>query len=199
MLFPSCILLFFAARSQNTFEPVRPQKRIVATRIDTSLAIDGRLNEPAWQIAAIVRDFGEIDPVQGGMPSQRTVIKLLYNKDYLYIGAICYDTVGRKGLRVPNFQRDFNPPDHDHIAVLLDGFHDARNAMAFLVNPYGVQRDVLCFDNRLFDVNWDGLWKARTSRSDSGWIAEIAIPWKTLRYAGGDLQSWGINFVRMRR
>ncbi len=189
------------AYAQNTFDPIDPQKRVVPVRIDTSIQIDGLLKEPVWDQAAVVRDFGEIDPLQGGVPSQSTVIKLLYNREYLYIAAICGDSVGRRGLRVPNFQRDFNPPDHDHIAILIDGFHDTRNAMAFLVNPYGVQRDVLCFDNRLFDVNWDGLWKARTSLSDSGWIAEIAIPWKTLRYPNhvNDLQRWGINFVRKRR
>jgi len=202
MLFLSCCLLsFLKGLSQNTFDPLRPQKRIVATRIDTSIVVDGLLNEAVWRDAAVVRDFGEIDPVQGGVPSQSTVVKLLYNKNFLYIAAICYDTAGRKGLRVPDLFRDFNSPDHDHIAILLDGFHDERNAMAFLVNPYGVQRDVLCFDNRLFDVNWDGLWKVRTSRTDSGWIAEIAIPWKTLRYPGkdGGFQTWGINFVRKRR
>jgi len=193
--------LTLEAAAQSTFDPVQPPKRVVATRIDTSLVIDGSLDEPAWQYAAVVHDFGEIDPLQGGMPGQRTAVKLLYNKEYLYIAAVCGDSVGKGGLRVPNFQRDFNPPDHDHFAILIDGFHDARNAMAFLVNPYGVQRDVLCFDNRLFDVDWDGLWKVRTSRSDSGWIAEIAIPWKTLRYPdnGGNLQTWGINFVRKRR
>lgn len=186
--------------AQNTFDPIEPQKRIVPVLIDTTIVIDGLLHDPAWDRAAVVRDFSEIDPIQGGIPGQSTVIKLLYNKEYLYIAAICGDSVGVKGLRVPNFQRDFNPPDHDHIAILIDGFHDTRNAMAFLVNPYGVQRDVLCFDNRLFDVNWDGLWKVRTSQSDSGWIAEIAIPWKTLRYPNVNaLQTWGINFVRKRR
>lgn len=199
--FCSCFGLFLKAGAQSTFDPIRPQKRVVATKIDTFVVIDGMLNETAWERAAVVSDFGEIDPVQGGIPGQRTEIKLLYNKDYLYIAAICSDSVGKKGLRVPDFQRDFNPPDHDHLAILIDGFHDTRNAMAFLVNPYGVQRDVLCFDNRLFDVNWDGLWKVRTHLSDSGWIAEIAIPWKTLRYPdnGGSLQTWGINFVRKRR
>lgn len=196
-----CLAVSFSATAQRTFDPIQPQKRVVAFKTDTSVVIDGSLDEAVWQYAAVVSDFGEIDPVQGGVPRQSTIVKLLYNKDYLYVAAICRDSVGRRGLRVPNFQRDFNPPDHDHIAILIDEFHDARNAMAFLVNPYGVQRDVLCFDNRLFDVDWDGLWKVRTSRNDSGWIAEIAIPWKTLRYPdnGANLQSWGINFVRKRR
>jgi hypothetical protein len=84
---------------------------------------------------------------------------------------------------------------------MIDGFRDSRNAMIFLTNPYGVQRDVLSFDDRYFDVEWDGLWKVRTQQTDSGWIAEFAIPWKTLRYSPGQttFQTWGINFCRQKR
>ena len=73
--------------------------------------------------------------------------------------------------------------------------------MAFTTNAYGVQRDLLVFDDVLADLDWDGLWKVRTNRTDSGWIAEIAIPWQTLRYpkSTDSLQNWGINIMRNRR
>ncbi|MEM6346053.1 MAG: DUF5916 domain-containing protein [Bacteroidota bacterium] len=64
---------------------------------------------------------------------------------------------------------------------------DQRNAAGFEVTPYGSQREVQVIDGREFDANdnWDALWFVRTSISDSGWVAEMAIPWKTLRYRQG--------------
>lgn len=105
--FCSCFGLFLKAGAQSTFDPIRPQKRVVATKIDTFVVIDGMLNETAWERAAVVSDFGEIDPVQGGIPGQRTEIKLLYNKDYLYIAAICSDSVGKKRTACARFPKRF--------------------------------------------------------------------------------------------
>ncbi len=83
----------------------------------------------------------------------------------------------------------------------FDGFLDKRNAMIFTTNPHGVQRDFLSFDANYIDLDWDGLWRVRTSRTDSGWVAEFAIPWKTLRYPKSidSLQTWGFNINRSRR
>jgi len=90
---------------------------------------------------------------------------------------------------------------HDLITLTFDGFNDKRNAMCFASNAFGVQRDYLSFDDLYYDVDWDGLWKVRTTRTDSGWYAEIAIPWQTLRYkkTSDSLQNWGFNMYRNRR
>jgi hypothetical protein len=202
ILFIAVLLLFCnAGFCQATFDPIQPQKKIVPFRIISQLNIDGRLDESAWDSARGVDDFIEILPNQGNPPSHRTVVKMLYNENYLYVGGICLDDEGKRTVRVPDFRRDFHPPSHDIFGFVIDGFKDTRNAMMFLTNPYGVQRDVLAFDDRSFDVEWDGLWKVRTQRTDSGWIAEISVPWKTLRYSPTevDFQTWGINFCRQRR
>jgi hypothetical protein len=194
-----CILFCLSIHAQTVFDPIQPQKKIIPTAIESFLSIDGLLNEPEWTSINGIDDFVTVSPVQGEKPSQRTIVKLAYNKVFLYIAAICMDSVKR--LRVPDFKRDFFPPDHDHFAIMIDGFKDERNAMAFLFNPFGVQRDVLCFDDRFFDVEWDALWQVRTHITDAAWIAEVAIPWKTLRYPATDIdfQTWGINFCRARR
>jgi hypothetical protein len=85
--------------------------------------------------------------------------------------------------------------------MAIDGFNDGRNAMVITTNPHGVQRDFLSFDATLIDLDWDGLWKVRTSRSDSGWYAEFAIPWKSLRYnkPTSETAEWGYNMNRSRR
>jgi hypothetical protein len=194
-------IFYNVAIAQAVFEPLKPQKRIVPVKTNDELIIDGQLQEPAWNSATIFDDFTEINPIQGRTPSQHTIVKLLYNSSYFYVATICFDNEGKNSIRVPNFKRDFQPDDHDYFGVIIDGFRDRRNAMVFLVNPYGVQRDALTFDDRFFDPEWDGLWKVRTVRNDSGWIAEIAIPWRTFRYPPdlSGAQTWGVNFCRQRR
>ncbi len=100
-----------------------------------------------------------------------------------------------------DFIRDFDITRHDLVSLAFDGFNDHRNAMSFVTNAYGVQKDLLAFDDLYYDINWDGLWTVRTNRTDSGWTAEIAIPWQTLRYpkSKDSIQSWGFNVYRNRR
>ncbi|HYM94181.1 MAG TPA: DUF5916 domain-containing protein, partial [Chitinophagaceae bacterium] len=138
---------------------------------------------------------------QGKAPNFETQVKILYNRQYLYFGITCYDSLGKKAIRATDFRRDFNFRSHDHIALSFDGFNDKRNAMAMMVNAYGAQRDQLVFDDIFTDLDWDGLWKTRTTRTDSGWVAEIAIPWQTLRYpkTKDSIQQWGFNVYRLRR
>ncbi|WP_128544595.1 carbohydrate binding family 9 domain-containing protein [Larkinella soli] len=185
----------------RTFRPDSVQKAVQAVAIEKNLTVDGLLSETEWRQARPVADFRQIDPVQGGRPRSPTEVRVLFNRKYLYIAAINYDSLGSRGLRAPDFRRDFNPGGHDYFGLSLDGFNDRRNAMAFLTNPFGTQRDLIAFDDVLTDLDWDALWRVRTSRTDTAWVAEIAIPWQTLRYARttDSTADWGINFFRNRR
>lgn len=189
------------AQDASVFKPDAVKKEVVATRISSSLKIDGLLNEAVWQQALPAPDFIQIEPLQGQPASQLTSTRVLYNRQYLYVGIIAYDSAGKKAIRATDFRRDFSVRSHDQVAISFDGFNDHRNAMAFTTNAYGVQRDLLVFDDVLTDLDWDGLWKVRTNRTDSGWTAEIAIPWQTLRYpkTADSLQQWGFNVMRNRR
>ena len=189
------------AQDASVFKPDAIKKEVVATRISQTLRIDGKLDEPEWQQALPAPSFVQIEPYQGASPNHPTSTRVLYNRQYLYIGIMAYDSGGKKAIRATDFKRDFSVRSHDHVGISLDGFNDHRNAMAFTTNAYGVQRDLLVFDDVLTDLDWDGLWKVRTNRTDSGWVAEIAIPWQTLRYpkSTDSLQQWGINVVRNRR
>lgn len=183
------------------FAPSKKRRVILATEVHDRLKIDGHLDEALWQQAVPARQFVQVDPKQGKIATFDTEVRVLYNRHYLYISAINHDSLGRKAIRTPNFKRDFSSMAHDLFSVSIDGFNDQRNAMAFATNPYGTQRDLLAFDDFLYDMDWDGLWKVRTSRTDSGWVAEMQIPWQTLRYArsADSVQTWGINFARNRR
>ncbi|QDK77450.1 carbohydrate binding family 9 domain-containing protein [Spirosoma sp. KCTC 42546] len=183
------------------FTPSKKRRVIQAVEISDKLKIDGRLDELDWQRAKPISRFVQVDPKQGMAANFDTDIRVLFNRHFLYIAATNYDSLGRKGIRTPNFKRDFSAMAHDQFGVVIDGFNDQRNAMTFATNPYGTQRDLLSFDDLLNDIDWDGFWKVRTSRTDSGWIAEMQIPWQTLRYvrSADSTQSWGINFFRRRR
>ena len=202
---PSLLLCFLSlqlfAQDAEIFKPDSIRKEIDAVEINAMLHIDGVLNEPEWQLAISSPPFTEIEPFQGSTAAFETYVKVLYNKEYLYFGIFSKDSLGRKAIRATDFKRDFDFQRHDLINISIDGFNDKRNAMCFATNAYGVQRDHLAFDDLYYDVDWDGLWRVRTTRTDSGWYAEMAIPWQTLRYpkTQDSVQNWGLNIYRNRR
>jgi hypothetical protein len=190
-----------ASQSADVFAPDSVKRTITAVRIETQLRIDGVLNEPEWNLAKSSPRFTQVEPHQGAPSSFETTVRVLYNKQFLYVGIFSQDSTGKKAIRATDFKRDFDYLAHDLVTLTFDGFNDQRNAMCFATNAYGVQRDYLAFDDLYFDVDWDGLWRVRATRTDSGWYAEFAIPWQTLRYrmTADSVQSWGFNVYRNRR
>lgn len=200
------IMLFYAsivrAQDMRIFKPDSIRESVDAVEIIRNMRIDGVLDEAEWNLAKPSPRFTQVRPIQEVPPNFDTSFKVLYNSNYLYVGVVCYDSLGKKAIRAPDFKRDFNWMQHDLINLGFDCFNDKRNSMTFAVNPYGVQRDYLTFDGGMYvDIDWDGLWLTNTTRTDSGWVAEIAIPWKTLRYpkTSDSTQNWGFQLYRNRR
>lgn len=189
------------AQSANFFTPDSVKKEVAAKKIYSSLHINGVLGEPEWSHVKASSQFIQIEPNQGAPATFETEVKVLFNQQNLYVGIFAKDSMGKKAIRATDFVRDFSALSHDHVVVAFDGFNDKRNAMCFATNAYGVQRDYLSFDDLYFDYDWNGLWTVRTTRTDSGWYAEMAIPWQTLRYKKSidSIQAWGINIYRNRR
>lgn len=198
---PLFVELECGAQTASVFRPDSVKKEINAKKIYSQLHIDGVLNELEWSYTTASSSFVQIEPNQGAPPNFETLVKVLFNQQNLYIGIFAKDTMGKRAIRATDFMRDFNALAHDHIVVTFDGFNDKRNAMCFATNAYAVQRDYLSFDDLYFDYDWNGLWNVRTTRTDSGWYAEMAIPWQTLRYRKSvdSVQTWGINIYRNRR
>ncbi len=195
--------LFFAAYSQEAeiFRPDSTKLELTAIETKSIIKIDGVLDETAWSEVPKSPSFTQVDPNQKAQPSQDTDVKVLFDDRMLYFGIFCKDSLGKSAIRATDFKRDFDHRTHDLININLDAFNSERNAMTFAVNPYGVQRDYLSFDALYYDVDWDAIWQVRTSITENGWIAEIAIPWKTIRYPHLDHenQQWGIQIYRNRR
>ncbi|MXV51559.1 hypothetical protein GS399_11310 [Pedobacter sp. HMF7647] len=181
-------------------QPTNPKPQLKASKATSPIKIDGILDEAAWKIPDSAGYFIEVEPHEGSAAKFPTMVRIVYDDQNLYIGAVCYDSIGRKGIRVTELRRDFEISKNDVFGICIDAFNDKRNNVTFAANPYGAQHDYLSFDAQLTDIYWNGLWKVRTSIQSYGWIAEFEIPWKTLRYKGNtDHKQWGINFYRQKR
>jgi hypothetical protein len=189
------------AQDATMFQPSSVRRTLKSTRAARPVKVDGFLDDADWSGAVTASNFVQVEPMQGQPATQATEIRVLHDRNFLYFGVFSRDSLGKKAIRATDFKRDFNFMSHDLITLSFDGFNDNRNAMALAVNAYGVQRDLLSFDDLYYDVDWDGLWRVRTSRTDSGWVAEVAVPWQTLRYpkSADSLQQWGFNIYRNRR
>ncbi len=175
------------------------RKVLVARRAAGPITLDGRLDEPAWGQAQVARDFSQVR--NDYVPTTRypTEARILFDDQFLYVGAFNRDSAGLGTLRMPDLRRDFSPPDNDVFGVVLGPLGDHRTALNFQVTPLGSQSDVQAFDGGdVANFSWDALWRVRTVRADSGWTVEMAIPWASLRYRPG-LTSWDVNFTRNTR
>lgn len=186
-----------------TSPPVRSQSAVVAGGEEKSVhifrttsppVIDGLLDEPEWATAATVDDLHEIQPTEYAEASERTVIYLMYDDNAIYIGARLYDSepalitdrILRQGEQVFG---------DDWFSVLLDTFHDRRSGYRFFTNPNGVRQEGIYQNVTETEWEWQGIWEAAASKNDEGWIAEMAIPFKTLSFDPNN-DTWGINFRR---
>lgn len=173
--------------------------RLVSRRATSPITLDGTLDEPDWRAAPVIDGFQQVEP-ELGVPSRfRTVVRVLFDGENLYIGYYGADALGAAGVRLQDFRRDFEYGKNDQIGVTIDAIGDGKYNAAFSVSPYGTQRDVEAFDGGLaFNDAYDPLWRAAAERTDSGWTAELAIPWSSLRYVA-DGRPWHMNFYRLAR
>ncbi len=172
-------------------EPIRSA---VVTAISSEIVIDGSLDEAPWRRAPKIGALVQRIPEAGAKPTERTEVTLLYDKENLYIGVMCYDSEPQRVLG-SQMARDASLRPDDRISLLLDTFRDQSNAFHFSTNPAGALADGLVFANGETNDDWDAIWIVRTKRSDQGWSAEFAIPFKSLSFPAGQTV-WGFNISR---
>lgn len=195
------LLMAVHAHGQDSFEPPAVAPSFHAVETTESITLDGKLTEESWSKAETVSDFFRMEPRQDGKYLYKTFVKVLFDKKNLYFGIFAKDSLGRKGMRVQDYRRDFTYGDNDVFYLQLDPQNLKRYCVSFQTTPLGTQRDVQVFDDTFKDNDWDALWRVRTHVTDSGYYAEFAIPFKSLRYTKQttDSVSWGVTLARMAR
>lgn len=163
---------------------------------ETPIKIDGILAESAWQDAPFASSFTQHFPNNGDKVENTTEVKLLFDKRFLYISASCKQDPTKEFV-VQSLKRDFEFLENDAFEIYIDAFTDANSGYSFGVNPFGVQRDGIIPNGGIkgIDLTWDGRWFAEVSRQVDGWVVEMAIPFKTLRF-NQEITAWKINFSR---
>ena len=179
----------------------RPSLRaVLATE---SPKIDGVLDEAVWASAHLVDQFVQQEPREGQPGTDRTEVRVLYDKGRLFIGVRAYASLP---VTATEMRRDADRLfDEDNFQVIVDTFHDSRNGYMFLTTPLGAKLEQQVFDEgegggrgttANVNRNWDGIWESAARILPDGWTAEIAIPFSTVRFVPKDEQVWGINFQR---
>ena len=182
------------APSPQAIAAAEPAKSAIVTAITSAITVDGVLDEDVWHTAPKLGELTQREPRTGEPPTEKTDVTLLHDADSLYIGVLCYDSEPQRVIGT-QMARDADLRPDDRIEILLDTYLDQRNAFYFATNPAGALVDGLVFANGQSNLEWDAIWTVRTRRTDQGWSAEFAIPFKSLSFPAGRTV-WGFNIAR---
>ena len=184
----------FADENPSPESPEADVRTVEVIEITEEITIDGELDEPIWKTAPKIGDLIQRQPNPGDAPSERTEVILLRDADNLYIGVTAHDSEPEKVIGT-QMERDASLNSDDRLEILLDTFRDQQNGFYFATNPAGALVDGLTFGNQVLNTDWNAIWDLRTRRTDQGWTAEIAIPFKSLNFPKGK-SVWGFNISR---
>lgn len=173
-----------------------PSPMATAVRTNEPIVVDARFDEEIWAAAPVVTRLIQRDPHEGEPATEQTEIRILFDQLHIYLGVICFES-NPAGIVATELRRDDDMETDDIFEVMFDTFHDHRNGYRFRVNPLGTQRDEFVGnEGQSRNANWDEKWEAKARITEQGWVAEIAIPFKAVRFAGGNGAMWGVNFHR---
>lgn len=198
------IALFLLASSGFADDTATAPPALDISRIEAAPTLDGTvLGDPAWSGRQAATEFVQSAPNEGEPATETTQVFVSFDDDHLYIGVVCHDRESN-GIIVAETARDAPLKDTDSFQILLDTFNDDKSGFVFGTNPSGLQYDGQVTRDGLgetgavgsFNLNWDGVWQVEAKTFDGGWSAELAIPFRTLRYPPGTPQSWGFNIQR---
>jgi hypothetical protein len=210
---PVLFLALAFAAAQPPVPPSEAPRSVTAARLAAgeTIQVDGRLDEDAWGRARGAGGFRQREPQEGAAASEDTEVRVLFDEGTLYVGVRALDREPDKVIaRI--LQRDKVMESHgfdggisfsgdDAVAILIDPFHDRRNAFVFATNPNGAEFDALVTDEgAAMNADWRGVFRVAAVRDSQGWSAEFAIPFRSLRYPrNGGREPWGFNVSRVIR
>ena len=164
----------------------------------TKITVDAIMDEPDWHNADVAKGFKQFFPFDSSYAKAQTEVRMTYDDHFVYIFAVMYRQ-GEGEYITPSLRRDFRGEAFDSFVAVLDTYKDKTNAFSFGINPFGVQREGLISrggnDPEDLSLSWDNKWYSDAKIMGDRWVAEFAIPFKTIRFKEG-LSSWNINFYR---
>ena len=187
-------LVSLTLSSAATADETEPRKSVAAIRIEQPPVLDGRLDDAAWQQAAVIEDLHTVVSDQYAEASEQSRIYVAYDDDALYLAARFFDRQPDKVVAKVLRRNDVSFGE-DGFTVTLDPYDQGRSGYAFDVNPNGMRSEAIYVDADRQNWDWEGIWDAAARRDEEGWTAEVAIPMKTLSFDPAR-DSWGINFTR---
>ena len=188
----SSFLLFLILINFSSYS----QKKILQAKSTVeNITIDGKSNEEAWKSAPIATDFIMFEPDNGKPISEnkKTVVKVLYDNNAIYVLALLHDDEPNKISKELTNRDVFGISDH--FSVSINGYNDGQQNFRFYVSAAGVQMDCLALEDSE-DYSWDAIWNSEVTLTEFGWVVEMRIPYAALRFSKVQKQTWGINFMR---
>ena len=174
--------------------PSRPVPHLSAVRVSAPPLIDGRLDDPAWQGVVPTDEFTQQYPFDGQPPSERTLMRVIYDDEALFFGFDCQQVNTPIVERLTRRDRD---SESEWVWVQIDSRNEGKSAYMFAINISGTLADGQIIDQTTYSWEWDENWEAKTTRREGGWSAEIRIPIRALRFDGSQpVQSWGLQAAR---
>ncbi len=198
---PTVIILLFslsAALPQTVaqdFGENRSRFVLKAKKKVDDISIDGILSEYTWRTAEIATDFFRVLPIDSGRAIAQTEVMVAYDDQNLYMAIICHDTFPGK-RPAESLRRDFSFGKNDNFLAFIDTYNDQTNGFSFGISAVGAQWDGLQADGGFVALDWDCKWLSEVQNDPEKWVAEFAIPFRSIRYQNG-VKEWGINFSRL--
>lgn len=188
------LLLVHSAIGQNS-APNQKDFKLTIQPAKMPIKLDGVMEEAAWNTVTAVSNFKKKFPNDIGAPKKQTEVKVLYDDKNIYFGFKVYDsgTAITKSLK-----RDIGHDGMDGVGIILDPTNQQTNGFYFVLSTLNVQSEDQLSGSSSDGINysWDSKWFSMTKDYGNYWIAEIAIPLKTIRY-DAENKNWGVNFVRI--
>ncbi len=196
LLFSTAILLFFNTILTGQSKGINRDKyRIHIAQTNKAINVDGILDEETWKTAEHATRFHCVTPTDTGFAIAQTDVMITYDESNLYLGVICYDpTAGKRPIE--SLRRDYAFQKNDNFMFFIDTYNDLTNGFAFGVSAGGAQTEGLEYDAQSINFTWDIKWKSAVKSYDDRWVAELSIPFRSIRYFEGATE-WGINFGRL--
>ena len=163
-----CLLLGFVG---FTYGLNNEKRTLKVNKTNATPHIDGRLDDAAWEHAIIAKDFIQYEPYNGNNASQPTEVRIIYDDQAIYFGAMMHDTSPDSIIKDLGVRDEFSGMNSDLFTVIISTFNDGVNAVEFMVSASGVQSDGKHNGNRN-DSNWDAVWQSAVEVNEDGFISK---------------------------